>query len=149
MVEMENPRLFYRAILKLFALFGILAMLYVLFSSLFTDQGGVQKKEEERSKINDIVTLDLNEIRQGMVRKIRWNGKEVVVLKYSASSDYSVFFNTGDSGNCPLFYSSNTFKDTCTGTLYDHTGHDENKKSPKVLAKPPYHIKEAVLFIGE
>ncbi len=151
---MRNPRLVYRALLKLLILLGLLALLYVLFNSLFIGQSNESKDRRINKTKTDFLTLDLSDMNQGQIRKIRWHGREIIILKYAQlkganALQYAVFFNTGDSGSCPLFYSSNTFKDTCTGTMYDLMGREKNKAVPKSLSKPPYVIKGSVLTIGQ
>lgn len=142
---MKNPRLFYRVILKAFALIGGGILLYVMFSSLFTSQGKTQKNKAPIS----VVKFDLAGLTKNGIKKVRWNNREVIILKGKDFSDTFVFFNTGDSGNCPLFYLSGTFKDTCTGTLYDRTGRDKQTKSPKVLKSPAYHVEGSVMVVGQ
>lgn len=142
---MKDPRLLYRIILKLFVLAGIGVMLYVLVSSLFV--GG--SPTDNANKIANIIELDLAGMKDNEIRRTQWEGKQVIVLKHPVKPVYQVYFNTGDSGNCPLFYSSKTFKDTCTGTLYDQEGRELNKASPKLLSSPPHSFNGNVLLIGK
>jgi len=142
---MKNPRLIYRVILKLFALSGIAILLYVLFSSLF-----IKKNQSTSSdKPDNLIKLDLTGMKANEIKKVSWEGKQILVLKQTDTLEYRVFFNTGDSGNCPLYYAANKFKDTCTGTLYDHNGREINQSVAKYLLKPPYHFKGNVLIIGK
>jgi len=142
---MKNPRLFYRVILKAFALIGVAVLLYIMFSSLFTSQ----IKEPQNKASIDIVKLDLTGLAKNGIKKVRWNNREIIILTGKDYSDTVAFFNTGDSGNCPLFYLSATFKDTCTATLYDRTGREIQVKTPKFLKSPTYHIEGSILVIGQ
>ena len=141
---MKNPRLVYRVILKLFTLVGVAILLYVLVASLFVSQ------EETASSVkkSNMIEFDLNKLDDGEIAMIRWGEKQIITLKLLNTNKYKVFFNTGDSGNCPLFYASSTFKDTCTGTLYDQNGQQKNSSSPKHLLSPPHYFDGNMLIIG-
>lgn len=141
---MNNPRLLYRVILKFFALIGGFVLLYVMVSSLFTNE----TKSSRQDKTVVTVKLDLTGMTNGKIRKIRWRGRDVIITK-SVDSNFNVFFNTGDSGNCPLFYSSEGFKDTCTGTLYDPKGREKNKQQAKKLESPDYYFEGSFIIIGK
>jgi len=142
---MKDPRLIYRIILKLLVLSGIGIMLYVLVGSLFVGGNQIDKTK----KAANLITLDLSEMKKNEIRRTQWEGKPVIVLKRSDKPQYHVYFNTGDSGNCPLFYASKIFKDTCTGTLYNQGGREINKSTPKLLSIPPHSFNGNVLIIGK
>jgi len=142
---MKDPRLVYRVILKLFAALGSLILLYVLFSSLFVKK----EKVTPTVKTNPIIKIDLAGMQKDGVRKVRWQGRQIIILKSQDKREYSVYYNTGDSGNCPLYYASDVFKDTCTGTLYDKKGRQLNSSSPKLLQSPPYYIEGEQLIMGK
>jgi len=141
---MKNPRLVYRVILKFFTLSGVAIVLYVLVASLFVSQ----EETTSSTRKNNIIQLDLNKLDDGETTNVRWQGKQIIVLKFLGTNKYKVFFNTGDSGNCPLFYASSSFKDSCTGTLYDQNGQQKNSSSPKQLLSPPHYFEGNTLIIG-
>lgn len=140
---MKNPRLLYRVFLKLFALLGIIILLYVMVGSLF-----VPKEEQGKLKIENI-SVDLSDIENGKTINLSWSGRAVIILKGEDRAHTFVYFNTGDSGNCPLFYSSSVFKDTCTGTVFDERGSEKNSNAPKTLVSPPYFFKGNTIVIGK
>jgi len=166
-----DKRLIYRVVLKFlfFVAFAILAV--VLVRSLFT----ASDKIESAQKIEvPIVTLDLSGMAKGDVRKIRWQGKEIGVLKRkghhvlrhtkyvakiphqslnsalrSLTKEYFIYYNRGDSGNCPLFKETDGFKDICTSTRFDTTGREKEKGlQGQRLKIPPHRIEGDKLLIG-
>lgn len=167
-----NRRLLYRVFLKFFASLALLIFLIVLFNSLFIKS---QNKVVKEGKKILLITLNLENMKKGEIRKVRWGNKEVAVLlreKFTVNSsninkklsnfnlietsksrslhpDYFVYYNQGDSGNCPLFYERNTFKDVCTGALFDTTGRSTvNKKFAYQLKLPPHFIDDKTVIIG-
>lgn len=140
-LAMDN-RLVYRVFLKLLFIVGLVVLLFVFFNSLF-----VTEKEIQKSIV--LGELDVTDMRVNEIRKTRWNGKEVAVL-LRAEQDYFVYFNTGDSGNCPLFKEPDGFKDTCTSTRFDFHGKQKGSKAQGfTLNSPPHYFKEYLLLIGE
>lgn len=167
-VTMKNPRLVFSAILKILTVLGLVILLLVLTSSLFVHQ------DKEQVVKRDLLTIDLNGMRDNDIRKIHWNGKEVTIFqrkqrpslyhtKYlakiphhslnsglrSISNKYFVYINQGDSGNCPLFKETDGFKDTCTGTRFDATGREKGKGLQGYrLEIPPHYFQGDTLFVG-
>ena len=131
--------------MKSLALIGTAILLYVMLSSLFEEP----KDTQPNTTSVNIIEVDLTGMINNQIRKTRWNGREVIILKGKSASDYSVYFNTGDSGNCPLFYIAGTFKDTCTGTMYDQHGYEKNTQQPKKLKGPDYYFQDSVIVIGK
>ncbi len=143
---MQNPRLLYRVILKFLSLFAIVVFLYVLVNSLF-----VGNKEDKTTKEKtNVVKLDLADMGLNQAKKAVWGGQSIIILKILGNGQpaYKVFYNHGDSGSCPLFYSAEGLKDTCSGTLYDQTGKSLIKNSGKHLDSPPYTVNGDSLVIG-
>ena len=165
---MKNPRLVFRVIIKVLMVLGLLILLWVFASSLFVHQ------DKEPVVEHDLLELDLKDMRDGNVRKIRWEGKEIGILKRkghhvlgytkyvakiphqslnsalrSLTKEYFVYYNHGNSGNCPLFNEGNGFKDTCTGTHFDTTGRETDKGLQGArLEIPPHYFQDDKLFIG-
>lgn len=168
---MNNPRLIYRVILKTLTVLAIIALSFVLLSSLF-----VSTEEEVKSKpvTRNIgtVKLVLASLRKGNIKKTRWDGKEIAILyrpkntnkkttgkeqlhpslnpaTRSQKPEYFVYINYGDSQNCPLFYSNNRLKDTCTSTFFDTAGRQINNPQQGFLLEiPPHHINDKTLIVG-
>jgi len=165
---MKNPRLVFRVIIKMLTVLGLAVLLWVFVSSLLVHQ------EKEQVVEHELLTVDLKDMRDGDVRKTRWEGKVVGVLKRkghhvlghtkyvakiphqslnsslrSITKEYFVYYNHGDSGNCPLFKESDGFKDTCTGTRFDTSGREKGKGlQGSRLEIPPHYFQDDQLFIG-
>ncbi len=139
-----NNRLIYRVILKVLALLALLLLTGVFINSLFT----ASEKKRSHKSIIPRVELYIADMKQGEIRKTRWNGKEVAVL-LRKDNDYFVYINAGNSGNCPLFKEPKGFKDVCTGTRFDFFGKEiGNAEQGYKLKIPPHHIVKGKLLIG-
>ena len=140
---MDN-RLVYRVVLKLLSLLALGILTIVFINSLFISR----VPENSKQNIHTVVELDLSGMLKGEIRKIRWESKEVAVLRREDAT-YFTFTNMGDSGNCPLFKESNSLKDVCTGTRFDFSGRDKNKLAQGVkLSIPPHYFLKDRIFIG-
>lgn len=165
---MKNPRLVFRVIIKILTVLGLIILLFVFTNSLFVQQ------DKEKVIEHDLLTLDLKDMIKGDVRKIRWGGKEIGILKRkghhvlrhtkyiakiphqslnsalrSLTEEYFVYYNQGDSGNCPLFIEGDGFKDTCTATRFDTSGREKGKGLQGFrLAIPPHYFQGDKLFVG-
>jgi len=168
---MNQRRLLYRVILKLLTTLALLVLLGVFINSLFVADNTLTKPRGSAP----LVSLDISGLRPGEVRKTRWNGKDVAILKRTLTStdaamsllpndanplkypglrsiqpDYFVFINQGDSANCPLYYAQNRFKDICSGTLFDTTGRRvKNPGSKNRIQIPPHYFENNQLIIGK
>lgn len=169
---MQNPRLYFSAIIKLLILLGLLLLTIVFFNSLFTEDNSYKVSENEKIPISSI---DISDMFKGQILKTRWNNKEVAVLLRqfpekiksndtnledlhaslninlrSQTEDYFVYINLGDSNNCPLFYSAGEFKDVCSANLFDEAGRPlkGNSSSFKVNI-PPHYFNAENLIIGK
>ena len=144
----KNNRLYYRVTLKLLTLVAVLVLLGVFINSLFVGTDGKKPKPEMQS----LVILDTSLMKKGEIRKTRWNGKEVAVLLFNnpqSEKNYFVYENYGDSGNCPLFYVNNTFKDVCTGSVFDTSGRLKNNPNQGYrLKEPPYYFQNNTVVFG-
>jgi len=125
---------------------GLLLLSVVFVNSLFTRDS---KKSLEVKKESPIVSIDISDMFKGQIRKIRWDKKEVAILlrqfpkkltsistltsknelhpvlnkaTRSINREYFVYLNTGDSNNCPLYYSGGEFKDVCSSNKFDESG---------------------------
>ena len=80
-----DKRLIYRVALKILFSVALIILLIVFVKSLFT----VPESQTDRvaSEPMPVVTLDLQGIQKGDVRKIRWQGKDVAILK--RADDYA------------------------------------------------------------
>ncbi len=145
---MNNLRLYYRVILKLLTFMAIIVLSSVFINSLFVNS----KSTLDHSKRFPVVVLDISLMKKGDIRKTRWKGKEVAVLfrdETPSKEPYFVYENHGDSGNCPLFYVSNTFKDVCTGQLFDTFGRQKvNPKRGYRLKVPPHYFNDQEVLFG-
>ena len=169
---MKNPRLIYRVALKILVLSAFILLLWVMTRSLFVGSNPAESINPQQK--TQRVTLDISGMNKGEIRKAHWQRKEVAVLyrkapitqqtqlsntqaqslnkaaSRSLKPEYFVYINTGDSGNCPLFYANDTFKDICSSTLFDSAGRKTNSQQQSVTIKiPPHHFDKNTLIIGE
>ena len=169
---MKNPRLVYRVILKVLFLSAFLFLLWVMTRSLFVGSNDSHTKNTQQK--TQTVTVDITAMQKGEIRKANWQGKDVAVLyrkspissqtknmgkpphpslnsvSRSIRSEYFVYLNKGDSGNCPLFYSNDTFKDICSSTLFDSAGREKaNLQQGNRIKIPPHYFKNKQLIIGQ
>ena len=73
-----DKRLIYRVVLKILLSVALLVLLVVFVRSLFIGANETQKSKEMTSVL---VSLDLKGMQKGEIRKTRFDGKEVAVLK--------------------------------------------------------------------
>ncbi len=142
---LNNPRLVYRVILKVLLSFAVLLLIIVFLNSLF-----IATPDDKSSHLtqNKTIELDLRSMNAGETRKIRWQSKEVIIFKRDDEKVFT-YFNTGDSGNCPLFKEPAGFKDICTGTRFDFKGRSKGDSNQSVILKsPPYYLLGDTLIIG-
>lgn len=155
-------------------LVGLLLLTIVLLNSLFTGDQGARQIAPHKVPL---VSLIISEMQVGQIRKTRWNSKEVAVLlrqfpdrlvqkpsnvsieklhasmkvmSRSKKADYFVYFNLGDSKNCPLFYAGGVFKDVCSANKFDEAGRniDLNPQGYR-LQIPPHYFKQQQLIFGQ
>jgi len=169
---MDN-RLVYRVVLKLLFLVALGVLTIVFINSLFI--GSDKERKTQSAVAKSIVLLDLSNMKKGDVKTIHWDGKEVAVLhrktnfpfyhtKYiakiphqsvnsglrSLKTEYFVYFNYGDSNNCPLFVEDYGLKDVCTGTKFNTSGRVKgNEQQGYRLKIPPHHFEGVILTIGD
>lgn len=171
---MQNRRLIFSFVIKLLIIFGLMLLTVVFVNSLFSSDSRVTKTINGESSS---VEIDISDMYKGQIKKIRWNNKEVAVLFRqfpeklveqkienlkegfhpsikkrirSQNEKYFVYFNSGDSKNCPLFYSSGEFKDVCTSNKFDEAGRVLSVPLQGfVLAIPPHHFMANTLVIGQ
>jgi len=171
---MPNRRLLFTAIIKLLILLGLLVMIWVFINSLFSKD---ERISVTVSKDVPILTLDLSEMKKGQIKKVRWDNKEVAILSRqnlsilktiensefkeklhpsinvqtrSIRPEYFVYFNAGDSSNCPLFYAAGELKDVCTSNKFDETGRGlKLSLNDFVLKIPPHYFENTKLIIGK
>lgn len=171
---MQNPRLVYWLIVKIFTAIVIVALLWVFIGSLSTSNHSNKLKPSKSIQPLPLVKMDISKLQKGQIKKTRWGAKEVAVFyrnhpvtyhtKYiaklpheslssgsrSQKPDYFVYVNHGDSGNCPLFYSAGTFKDTCTGKIFNSSGREiNNKQQGYKLEIPPHYFEAEHIYFGQ
>jgi len=170
---MQNSRQILRVILKSLTFLGVLALSFVFVNSLF-----IKESNNSTSKVvpaTETVSLSVEDMQAGQIKKIRWNKLEIAVLKRQYSDEltslkvqtndktlhhsidarmrslkkaYFVYINRGDSNNCPLFYRAGIFTDTCTSSTYDESGRAKTNTS-KNLEVPPHFFHGSDLHIGK
>ena len=174
---MQSRRLLFRVILKSLFLCGFLVLIAVFLNSLFTNQQVKNKVNDADNKKSNLVTLDISNMRKGQVRRVLWGAKEVAVLyrqfpeklanqageflqedlhpsiksqTRSKKTEYFVYFNIGDSRNCPLFYAAGEFKDVCSSNRFDEAGRDMNANQQSyMLAIPPHYFEQDTVIFGK
>lgn len=142
---MKDKRQIYRVILQLMTYISVVVLLWVMFSSAFVAD------KEQKIQANNI-EMSLQQLAIGELTHVLWQGKRVSVLhRNDAQKDaYFVFYDVGDSGNCPLFFKGKILKDTCTGTQYDQWGSPIGQSRADDLESPPHHFlaNQKKLIIG-
>ncbi len=141
---MKDKRQTYRVILQLMTYIGVAALIGVMFSSAFV-------ADEEQEELPDNIEMSLQQLAVGELTHVLWQGKRVSILHRNDAQQngYFVFYDLGDSGNCPLFFNGSTLKDTCTGTQYNQLGKPVGQSRADDLASPPHYflaIKKKLLI---
>jgi len=169
---MTNRRLLFAVIIKILIFVGVILLCWVLINSLFvTDNTSKKIIDTEQA----VASIDITDMHRGQIKKIRWNKQEVAILlrqfpqkiktlstidenldsslnrkSRSKKIEYFVYFNTGDSRNCPLFYAAGIFKDVCSSNTFDETGRAiNNTVNGFSLNIPPHYFEKNVLVIGK
>jgi len=170
---MTDKRLLYRVIIKLMAVSGIIALLFVFLNATFNS--GLETEEVEVVS-DEVISLKLAMVTSTEPTNVVWNNQRVAVIKRegaqqmqliqatskspSASANsveqhpwrsidvsYFVYMDKGDSGHCPLFFDGDSFKDTCSGNRFDLTGRQIG--GSRTLKIPPHYYAQAgELVIG-
>ena len=170
---MKNRILLFSVIIKSMILLGLLLLTLVFINSLFTNN---KTQKKEISQEVTLATIDITDMFSGQIRKVRWNNKEIAVLlrqfpqklleadkpfeeklhpsinkqTRSKIDNYFVYFNLGDSNNCPLFYSAGEFKDVCSANKFDEAGRAFNSTTSSFTLKvPPHYFDKNELVIGK
>ena len=171
---MQNRRLLFSFIIKLLIVTGLVILMLVFINSLFSSDSRVSTTVDDELPL---VMIDISDMYKGQIKKIRWNNKDVAVLfrqfpeklskqktedlkedfppsinskMRSQNQDYFVYINSGDSKNCPLFYSGGEFKDICTSNKFDEAGRSINTSFQGfMLAVQPHNFMENRLIIGQ
>lgn len=167
-------RKLFSLIIKSLIFLGLLLLLVVLVNSLFTSSANHSTKT---NKELPTVIIDISDMYNGQIRKIRWKNKEIGILRRqfpekltkvpietskealhstlnnktrSVKNDYFVYLNIGDSNNCPLFYSGGEFKDVCSSNKFDESGRSISASSQSFKIKiPPHYFNVNQLVIGK
>jgi len=115
---------------------AIAVFLWVMFSATFVTD------DEEKQTLPDRIEMSLQQLGKGKLTHVLWQGKKVSILYRNDTQEtaYLVYYDLGDSGNCPLFFNGKVFKDTCTGTQYQQTGEAVNQSKTDKLASPPHYF---------
>ncbi len=132
---MADKRQIYRVILQLMTYISVVALFWVMFNSVF-----IADEEEKVLPVN--IEMPLKQLKKGELTQLWWQSKKVSILHRNDVSDnlYLVYYDLGDSGNCPLFFNGKILKDTCTGTQYDQTGKPIKRSRADDLQSPPHYF---------
>ncbi|MCK5896278.1 MAG: hypothetical protein KAG20_05705 [Cocleimonas sp.] len=133
---MEDKRRIYRVILQLMTYISVAVLLWVMFSSAFV------ANEEKQRPINSPINMSLQQLEKGEVTHVLWQGKRIAILYRNdvLENPYFVFYDLGDSGNCPLYFNGKVLKDACTGTQYSQNGIPVNQSRAGDLDSPPHYL---------
>ena len=132
---MANKRQIYAVILQLMTYISVVTLLWVIFNSIFIE-------DEEKKVLPVNIEMPLKLLKKGELTHLLWQGKKVSILHRNDVNGalYLVYYDIGDSGNCPLFFNGKFLKDTCTGTKYDQTGKPIKPSRANDLQSPPYYF---------
>ena len=148
---MTDKRQVYRVILQIMTYIGVAALLWVMFGSVFVPD------YEKSDEAVEIIEMDLQNLARGKVTHVMWQGKKVSILhrnnqldEADKDGDYFVYYDLGDSGNCPLYFTGEILKDTCTGTQYNQLGKPVNNVRVADLKSPThYFLSQEKLLLGK
>jgi hypothetical protein len=114
--------------------------------------GSVFITDKEQQALADNIEIPLQLLAKGELTHVLWQGKRVSILHRNdvQQNTYFIFYDLGDSGNCPLFFNGKTLKDTCTGTQYDQMGKPVKQGRGNELKSPPHYFlaNQSKLVIG-
>jgi hypothetical protein len=115
---------------------AIAVFLWVMIGTTFVADN------KKKQTLPDRIEMSLQQLTKGELTHVLWQGKKVSILYRNDTSDtsYLVYYDLGDSGNCPLFFNGKILKDTCTGTKYHQTGESVNQSKVDDLASPPHYF---------
>jgi hypothetical protein len=141
-----DKRQTYRIILQFMTYISVAILLSVLFNSVFIGN------DKQTKTPTGTIEMSLQQLVQGKLTHVLWQGKNVSILHRNdvMNISYFVYYNLGDSGNCPLFFNGKFLKDTCTGTQYSQAGEAINKGGVDDLTSPPHYFiaKQQKVIIG-
>jgi hypothetical protein len=147
--KVEGKRQTYRVILQLMTYISIMALLGVMFSSAFV---GNNTETEINNRLDGIIKIPLQSLSRGELMHVLWQGKRVSILHRNDVKEktYLVYYDLGDSGNCPLYFNGKLLKDICTATQYRQSGVALNKNRTNSLGFPPHYFatNQQQLIIG-
>ena len=145
---MADKRQVYRVILQIMTYIGVAALLWVMFGSVFVPD------YEKSNQSVEVMEINLQSLVKGKTTHVMWKGKKVSILhrnnQLNKNSRYFVYYDLGDSGNCPLYFTGEILKDTCTGTQYNQFGKPVNNIRADDLELPSYYfIEQTKLVLGK
>ena len=171
---MKNRRFLFSFIIKLMMYSGLLLLTIVFLNSLFVDNNS--KSKTTNVEIPSVM-INTTEMKLGEIRKVRWDNKEIAILHrqfperllqrtldssetlvhYSVEQqtrwkkiEYFVYFNVGDSKNCPLYYAGGEFKDVCSSNRFDEAGRNLNTNIKSYMLQiPPHYFVQDKLILGK
>jgi len=142
----KDKRQTYRVILQLMTYIGVALFIGVMFGSAFVAD------EEQQEEPPENIEMSLQQLAVGELTHVLWQGRRVSILHRNDAQQnaYFVFYDMGDSGNCPLFFNGRILKDTCTGTQYNQLGEPIGQSRADDLESPPHYFLaiRKKLFIG-
>ncbi|MEH6456276.1 MAG: hypothetical protein V7749_08130 [Cocleimonas sp.] len=175
---MQNRRLLFTVIIKLLVISGLLLLVVVLFNSLFVKtvsvprnlndvlplveleiaemrKGEIRKTRWNNKEVAILLRQFPERLTQELTQQSTESTKEDIhpSIKQQIRSkkiEYFVFFNTGDSRNCPLYHSGGEFKDVCSSNRFNEMGRDLNvKQQGHMIEIPPHYFKHNVVVFGK
>ena len=84
---------------------SVVILLWVMFNSIFI-------ADEEKKVLSAHIEMPLKQLKKGGLTQLLWQNKKVSILHRNDISDnlYLVYYDIGDSGNCPLFFNGKILK---------------------------------------
>lgn len=140
-IKVEDKRQTYRVILQLMTYISIMALLWVMFGSAFV---GKKTEAEINNRLDEIINIPLQSLSRGELTHVLWQGKRVSILHRNDVKEkiYLVYYDLGDSGNCPLHFNGKILKDSCTATQYRQSGIALNENRTNSLGFPPHNFSK-------
>ena len=173
-LSMQNPRLVLSALIKLLVFSGLLLFVIVLVNSLFIKDAVVEQNVENEEVLASIELADMfkgqirktrwnnkevavllrqfpDKLKAAKIDEAKTKQQNASAVHpnidaqtRSLTEMYFVYFNSGDSNNCPLYYSGGVFKDVCSLNQFDESGKEITANSQQFQLKiPPHHFVDS------
>ncbi|MCW8956205.1 MAG: hypothetical protein OQL09_04930 [Gammaproteobacteria bacterium] len=106
---MTDKKLILRVITKLFAIFAVLAVVYVLFQGLLSNEATISDEQ--------VVLLDVSALKPGAVQYFDFNRRKALVL-HRARGQLLVAYASDPVFGCPIEWQGEKFVSVCNASQF-------------------------------